>query len=205
MPMPPKAFLTDARRIADTAELLADSSSEDPETVPAMRELANHMRDFIVRWQSQAQETAHGDLLAKFRTQLAGVERHLERLHLISLGELLETRRNHLLGELLLKMTVELNKFIRDAPDGNRAELEKKFREFQGPDFDPAADFQEITEDTDQSEADWNRLVRDYRISWPDRLEDPIYLGALSSRNEVLDALAKQLEARRTRYENSGK
>ena len=201
MPTLPNAYLTDARRIADTAELLSGATSSDPETVPAMLALTHEMRDFILRWQGQTEESAHDNLLPKFRVQLAGILRHIERLHLMSLAELLGTRRIHLLHEILLDVKVGLSKSLRNASEADRPAMEHIFRESHGPDFDPAADFQDLTEQADRYEAEWHRLVADYQISWPDRLEDPLYLGILSKQAKEFDALTGELELRQQQFD----
>lgn len=201
MPALPNAYLTDARRIADSAELLSGATSIDPEMVPAMRDLTNEMRDFILRWQGQTEETAHNNLLPKFRVQLAGILRHIERLHLMSLAELLETRRIYLLHELLLDVKVGLSKSLRNASEADRPALERVFMASHGSDFDPAADFQDLTEQADRYEAEWHKLIADYQISWPDRLEDPLYLGILNKQAKELDALDGDLELRQQQFD----
>ena len=121
----------------------------------------------------------------------AGVERTvgrgLEKIFLTQLHEVIEARRDWIVGELLLKTSVSFIGLMKEAPPELRPGLEKIYRDSMGMDFDPATEFQDAEAGASEHEATYRKALATLEVDWPERID-----AALRRRLEHLDGPAAE-------------
>lgn len=189
----PPAYLRDASVIRETADKLAEAGRSSERMIPAGRDLATRLRTFLARWQNQPSVTSQEAVLTNFRNLLLRTERHIEALHIATLAELLEFFKCRIHAHNALASIHELADLIERGTPDVLMEIQRRFKESNDEDFDPASAIAEQTAEVASQDADCARLVDEYERDWPDRLDDPHYLAILNLKLEQHESLAEEL------------
>ena len=180
---PPPEFAEEYFQLRERMDW-AESALGRGQDVAQTKLLFTQFEEYYQKWRSLIE--ADPELRAGFDEALKGLEplrRHLERIALFHLQEVIEARRDWCRSELIFQGVVATIGLRKEMPEHLKAEFEEVLRDrATGESFDSEKEFRDCEQRATEAQAKFRKALVEYEIDWPERVN-----VAVRERLEKLD------------------
>ncbi|MDB6153028.1 MAG: hypothetical protein JWL90_1481 [Chthoniobacteraceae bacterium] len=130
---------------------------------------AEEVAEFLRRWDGKIAVPEVQIELSKVQGWVALMRRHLDKIFLTQLLEVLETRREWQLSELFLKASTAFIRIMKQAPARLLPQLEEIYRSHTGYDYDPTVEYCTSEAQAEQCEEVYKKALIQLEVDWSER------------------------------------
>lgn len=154
------------------------------------------MREFVDCWAGRSGLAEMDEGLREFAKIVSAFEMILERDAAEKLLAALEKRGDCVIGELLLKGSVNFIAVMNLAPEELRPEMLKIYRDSMGKEFDPETEYRDSEAGAEKNQRDFEKAWGTFAADWPERATPELRERVHTVWGEPLGQWKGELEAK---------
>jgi hypothetical protein len=182
MDTPPDEFIEEYQQMRERMDWVAATLGRGQDLAQA-KEFVALILDFFNKWEPVITIPSICEGMKNFRERVESkLVVTLEKIYLAHLNEVLNARREWIVGELFLKAAISFAGLMKESPPELRPQLEEIHRTHMGCEYDPEADYRETEADTAAKETAYRKALASFRVDWGERVD-----AAMVARLENLD------------------
>ncbi len=125
--------------------------------------------EFLERWNGRVPIPEVEAELRRVQAWVNHMERHLEKLFLTHLLEVLELRREWEIAEAFLRASTAFIRIMKEAPAHLLPQLEAIYRNQMHREYDAGTEYQESVAQAEAGEAAYKKTSQEFEVDWGNR------------------------------------